>query len=132
MPRNAGPWAGSTTPRSSQRRSGRSTGPASNRLPLECGASGVKGELAMRSVVLCVGVCLAGTAFGQAPDTVFLEELTWTEVRDAVAAGTTTIIIPTGGTEQNGPHMVLGSTTTWCGTRRGRRRAGSGTRWWRR
>ncbi len=34
--------------------------------------------------------------------------MTWTELRDAVAAGTTTIIIPTGGTEQNGPHMVLG------------------------
>ena len=62
----------------------------------------------MRSVVLFVAACLAGTAFGQAPDTVFLEDLTWTEVRDAVAAGTTTIIIPTGGTEQNGPHMVLG------------------------
>ncbi len=29
------------------------------------------------------------------------------EVRDAVGAGTTTVIIPTGGTEQNGPHMVL-------------------------
>jgi creatinine amidohydrolase/Fe(II)-dependent formamide hydrolase-like protein len=39
---------------------------------------------------------------------VFLEELTWTEVRAAVDAGTTTIIIPTAGTEQNGPHMVLG------------------------
>ena len=62
----------------------------------------------MRSLVTFVAVCLAGTAFAQAPDTVFLEELTWTEVRDAVAAGTTTIIIPTGGTEQNGPHMVLG------------------------
>ena len=44
----------------------------------------------------------------QVPDTVFLEELTWTEVRDAINAGTTTVIIPTGGTEQNGPHMVLG------------------------
>ena len=44
----------------------------------------------------------------QTPDTVFLEELTWVEVRDALNAGTTTIIIPTGGTEQNGPHMVLG------------------------
>ena len=42
------------------------------------------------------------------PNTVFLEELTWTEVRDAIGAGSTTIIIPTGGTEQNGPHMVLG------------------------
>lgn len=30
------------------------------------------------------------------------------EVRDAVAAETTTVIVPTGGTEQNGPHMVLG------------------------
>jgi creatinine amidohydrolase/Fe(II)-dependent formamide hydrolase-like protein len=39
---------------------------------------------------------------------VFLEELTWTEVRDAIQAGKTTIIIATGGTEQNGPHMVLG------------------------
>ena len=39
---------------------------------------------------------------------VFLEELTWTEVRDAIDHGTTTIIIPTAGTEQNGPHMVLG------------------------
>jgi len=30
------------------------------------------------------------------------------EVRDALAAGKTTVIIPTGGTEQNGPHMTLG------------------------
>jgi creatinine amidohydrolase len=36
------------------------------------------------------------------------ERMTWTEIRDAVAAGRTTIIIPTGGTEQNGPHMVTG------------------------
>ena len=52
--------------------------------------------------------CLPGVVSAQAPDEVFLEELTWTEVRDALAAGTTTVIIPTGGTEQNGPHMVLG------------------------
>lgn len=44
----------------------------------------------------------------QVPDTVFLEDLTWTELRDLLNAGTTTVIIPTGGTEQNGPHMVLG------------------------
>jgi creatinine amidohydrolase/Fe(II)-dependent formamide hydrolase-like protein len=37
-----------------------------------------------------------------------LEELTWTEVRDRVAAGSTTVLIPIGATEQNGPHMVLG------------------------
>ena len=42
------------------------------------------------------------------PDSVFLEDLTWVEVRDAIAAGKTTVIIPTGGTEQNGPRMALG------------------------
>ena len=57
--------------------------------------------------------CFATPAFAQAPslpqpDSVFLEELTWIEVRDAIKAGKTTIIIPTGGTEQNGPHIVLG------------------------
>ena len=36
------------------------------------------------------------------------ERMTWVEIRDAVASGKTTIIIPTGGTEQNGPHMVTG------------------------
>ena len=39
---------------------------------------------------------------------IHLEELTWTEVRDALDNGYKTIIIATGGTEQNGPHMVLG------------------------
>ncbi|HXJ82652.1 MAG TPA: creatininase family protein [Candidatus Methylomirabilis sp.] len=66
----------------------------------------------MRSSALAVvaGLLLtcAPGAFGAAPDTVFLEELTWTEVRDLVRSGRTTIIIPTGGTEQNGPHMALG------------------------
>jgi creatinine amidohydrolase len=37
-----------------------------------------------------------------------LDDLTWTEVRDGLRAGTTTVIIPVGGTEQNGPHMALG------------------------
>ena len=44
----------------------------------------------------------------EAPDTVFLEELTWTEVRDHLAAGKTTVIVASAGNEQNGPHMVLG------------------------
>lgn len=43
-----------------------------------------------------------------APNSVFLEDLTWVEVRDAIAAGKTTVIIPTGGTEQNGPIMAIG------------------------
>ena len=45
---------------------------------------------------------------GKAPDTVFIEELTWAEVRDLVAGGHTTVIVGTAGTEQKGPHMVDG------------------------
>jgi creatinine amidohydrolase/Fe(II)-dependent formamide hydrolase-like protein len=48
------------------------------------------------------------SARAQAADTVFLEELTWTELRDVIKSGKTTIIVPIGGTEQNGPHMALG------------------------
>jgi creatinine amidohydrolase/Fe(II)-dependent formamide hydrolase-like protein len=44
----------------------------------------------------------------RAPDTVFIDELTWEETRDALKAGTRRVIIPTGGTEKNGYHMVLG------------------------
>jgi creatinine amidohydrolase/Fe(II)-dependent formamide hydrolase-like protein len=39
---------------------------------------------------------------------VFLEELTWYEVRDAIAGGNTVGIVPTGGTEKNGFHMAMG------------------------
>lgn len=57
----------------------------------------------------CLIAWVAGPgAFAARPPSVYLEALTWTEVRDALADGYTTIIVPTGGTEQNGPHMVLG------------------------
>jgi creatinine amidohydrolase/Fe(II)-dependent formamide hydrolase-like protein len=42
------------------------------------------------------------------PDTVFIDELTWEETRDALKSGTTIAIVPTGGTEKNGYHMPLG------------------------
>ncbi|MDE2624807.1 MAG: creatininase family protein [Betaproteobacteria bacterium] len=42
------------------------------------------------------------------PPSVYLEELTSPELRALIASGTTTALIPIGGTEQNGPHMVLG------------------------
>ena len=38
----------------------------------------------------------------------WIEELTWMEIRDLIADGTTTIIIPTGGIEENGPYLVTG------------------------
>jgi creatinine amidohydrolase/Fe(II)-dependent formamide hydrolase-like protein len=39
---------------------------------------------------------------------VFIEDLTWPELQARVAAGATTALIPTGGTEASGPHLVLG------------------------
>ncbi|MBI3981985.1 MAG: creatininase family protein [Gemmatimonadetes bacterium] len=56
--------------------------------------------------LVAAGVAHFSVALAQ--NSVYLEELTWTEVRDAIQAGTTTVIVPTGGTEQNGPHMALG------------------------
>ena len=53
-------------------------------------------------------ILVAAGALAAAPATVFVEELTWTELRDEVKSGKTTIIVPIGGTEQNGPHMTLG------------------------
>ena len=39
---------------------------------------------------------------------VFMENLTWIELRDQIGQGNTTVIVPIGGMEQNGPHMALG------------------------
>ena len=41
-------------------------------------------------------------------DSVFIEELTWLEVRDALRAGKSTAIIATGGIEMNGPYLATG------------------------
>jgi creatinine amidohydrolase len=57
--------------------------------------------------MLLMSFLLAAPA-ARAADTVFLEELTWIELRDLIRSGKTTIIVPIGGTEQNGPHMALG------------------------
>ncbi len=54
--------------------------------------------------ILAVTAC----AFAQAPAPVFIEDLTSPELRRAVDAGRTTVLVPIGGTEQNGPHMTLG------------------------
>ena len=42
------------------------------------------------------------------PNTVWLEEMTWMDVRDSLKAGNTTAIIATGGMEPNGPWLVTG------------------------
>lgn len=64
--------------------------------------------LARCALLLCVLFALTATARAAGPPGVFIEDLTWTELRDLIAAGKTTVIVPIGGTEQNGPHMALG------------------------
>ncbi|HVO03531.1 MAG TPA: creatininase family protein [Candidatus Cybelea sp.] len=68
-----------------------------------------RGALARRLglILLLVGLSRAALA-DPGPNTVMIEDLTWPEIKARMAAGATTIIVPTGGTEQNGPHMVLG------------------------
>ena len=62
----------------------------------------------LASVLALTVVLGTEPSMAQELPSLFLDELTWMEVADAIDAGTTTIIIPTAGTEQNGPHMVLG------------------------
>ena len=56
---------------------------------------------------LALGAATAA-ATAQAPPSVYLDDLTTTEVVAALQAGHTTVIVPVGGTEQSGPHMALG------------------------
>ena len=57
---------------------------------------------------LRAGLTPGGALAAQSPGDPYIEQMTWTEIRDAMAAGKTTVIVPVGGTEQNGPHMVMG------------------------
>src|SRR5262245_46237125 len=41
------------------------------------------------------------------PSTLKMSDMTWVEVRSAIAQGYTRVIVPSGGIEQNGPHMIL-------------------------
>jgi creatinine amidohydrolase len=58
-------------------------------------------------VALMTGMT-GGAARAETGGSVFIEDLTWTELRDRIAAGSMIAIIPIGGTEQNGPHMAIG------------------------
>ena len=60
----------------------------------------------MRFQTAAVALLLA--ALPAAAQSLFLEELTSPEVREAIRAGKTTAIVPIGGTEWNGDHIVLG------------------------
>lgn len=53
------------------------------------------------------GLLLAAAAHANAA-VVWLEELTSTELRQRIAQGDTTVLLPIGGTEQGGAHLALG------------------------
>ena len=55
-----------------------------------------------------LAAALLSPLVAHAAPSVFIDELTTTEVSAALQAGKTTLIIPVGGTEQSGPHVALG------------------------
>jgi creatinine amidohydrolase/Fe(II)-dependent formamide hydrolase-like protein len=63
-------------------------------------------------ILALVAGTLAPALAQSSPNTVMIEDLTWPEIKARMEAGATAIIVPTGGTEQNGPHMVLGKHNT--------------------
>lgn len=58
------------------------------------------------AVALAAWTTIQAHAASAAP--VDIEALTSPELKARIAAGATTVLVPIGGTEQNGPHMVLG------------------------
>ena len=59
-------------------------------------------------LILCFLMIGVAGARAAPAASVYLEELTWPELRADIQAGKTTILVPIGGTEQNGPQMALG------------------------
>jgi creatinine amidohydrolase len=65
-------------------------------------------SLCVLSVGALVMAFSKSTLTAPMPDTVEMADMTWVEVRSAIEHGYTVAIVPTGGIEQNGVHMVLG------------------------
>ncbi len=62
----------------------------------------------MKRFAFLLGVLLIAAPAHTQAMSVWIDDLTWPEVRDAIAAGKQTAIIYVGSSEQNGPHMVIG------------------------
>jgi creatinine amidohydrolase/Fe(II)-dependent formamide hydrolase-like protein len=73
--------------------------PDASRFPLPCQLTTL--SLAYAAVVLFAAPLVAQRS-------VYIEDLTWPEVQQAIQSGKTNAIIYTGSTEQNGPHMAIG------------------------
>lgn len=60
----------------------------------------------LQLLVLLAGA--AGNACNQPKKNVDIDAMTWVELRQAIANGYASVIVPSGGIEENGPHMILG------------------------
>ena len=66
------------------------------------------GLLVAGIVVLGVAAAWSRPLTAPPPKGVYMEEMTWVELRALIRGGKTVAIVPTGGFEQNGPHLALG------------------------
>ncbi len=96
------PLCGASPPRRSASRDDlRNPGPPRLRLP-------TAKRLAAAAWRAAAVFALALAAAAACAEEVSLEAMTSPELRARIAAGATTVLVPIGGTEQNGAHMVLG------------------------
>lgn len=58
-------------------------------------------------ILIALGIVLLASVASAQTRSVYIEELTWPEIREAQTAGKTSAVIVAGGIEQNGHHMAL-------------------------
>lgn len=63
---------------------------------------------AVTILMLLLTLFTSAASFAQVPASIFIDDFTWTELRDQIRSGKTIVIVPIGGTEQSGPYMALG------------------------
>jgi creatinine amidohydrolase len=68
----------------------------------------VKKALLLVAMLVATMHAMAATPAAAQTRSVWIDDLTWPEVRDAIVAGKSTAIIFVGSSEQNGPHMAIG------------------------
>src|SRR5262245_34126918 len=77
-------------------------------------ASMPKRQSTLRMVTIALAAIALALAFAgrpltaPLPNSIKMSDMTWIEVRSAIDHGYTRVIVPSGGIEQNGPHMILG------------------------
>ncbi|MGY0194688.1 creatininase family protein [Leptothrix sp. BB-4] len=73
---------------------------------------GLQAGLGLATAWAAPTAAATSTADATGASSVHVEDLTWTELRERIATGSTTLLIPVGGIEQSGPHLALGKHNT--------------------